>query len=86
MCGLDIDDHDDITRVRRKKRKRDRKKRRIKKYGDDESSADELMEFQTSNKWQGLHSGGKSWFLSTDGYSCAWNSVWFSSFPFIFHQ
>ncbi|KAJ6835481.1 uncharacterized protein M6B38_331970 [Iris pallida] len=66
----DVDKHD-LARGYHRKRKRDRKKR-MKKYVHDDSSVDELVEFETLNGWQGLQSG-RSWLLSTDGYSCAWN-------------
>lgn len=58
-----------------KKRKTDRKKRRRKKYDHAVSSADELVEFEMFDGQQSLQSGGTSWFLSTDGFSCTWNTV-----------
>ncbi|THU59598.1 hypothetical protein C4D60_Mb07t03780 [Musa balbisiana] len=56
----------------KKKCRRDRKKRR-KKYHRDGNSPDEI-EIEQTNAWQGLQAG-RSWFLSTDGFSCAWNIV-----------
>lgn len=73
--GFDSDSDDrDSTRGGYKKRKRERRKRR-KKYGKDESSLDELVEFESSNGWQSLQLGGRRWLLSTDGFSCAWDMV-----------
>lgn len=75
--GLSSDsDGEDLPRKSRyKKRKKDRKKRRRKKYDHVDNSADELVEFETLDGRQGLQSGGSSWFLSTDGFSCAWNTA-----------
>ncbi|ONK72383.1 uncharacterized protein A4U43_C04F18840 [Asparagus officinalis] len=58
-----------------KKRKRDRKKKRRKRYASEDNKAEELVEFEMFGGWQGLQSGGSSWFLSTDGFSCAWNTA-----------
>ncbi|XP_026660061.2 LOW QUALITY PROTEIN: uncharacterized protein LOC103706052 [Phoenix dactylifera] len=72
--GFDSDGGDmDSSRGGHKKRRRERKKR--KKYGKDESILDELVEFEPSNGWLGLHLGGRRWLLSTDGFSCVWNMV-----------
>lgn len=74
----DLDDEGLIQR-RRKKKMKTRKRR--KKYDHDDGSGDELWKFERSSGWQGLQSGGGSWLLSTDGYSCSWNNV--SSFALI---
>ncbi|WOK96499.1 hypothetical protein Cni_G05206 [Canna indica] len=69
--GCDLDsDVEDWASSSKKKRKRDRKKRR-KRYRCDESS-DEIMDIEMYNGRQGLDSS-RSWFLSTDGFSSAWN-------------
>lgn len=68
----DVDDGGSI-RHRRKKKMKTSKKR--KKYDHDDSSGDELWKVERSSGWQDLKSGGGSWLLSTDGYSCSWSSA-----------
>lgn len=71
--GFGLDD-ESSTRHERKKKVKPSKRRR-KKYDRDDSSVDEQWAFEASNGWQDLKSGGGNWLLSTDGYSCSWNSA-----------
>lgn len=65
-------DDDDLDRRRQGRRKRE-KKRRKKKHNHAMKIADELLEFEPSNSLQDWNSRGRSWRLTTDNYSCAWN-------------
>ncbi|XP_073000426.1 uncharacterized protein [Typha latifolia] len=65
-------DNEGLTRSIHRKRKRDRKKKR-KKYDHDEGGPDQLVDFESSNGSRGLQPRGRSWRLSTDGFSSVWN-------------
>ncbi|KAK8947057.1 hypothetical protein KSP39_PZI006626 [Platanthera zijinensis] len=69
--GSEIDE--DLDRLRHYSRKRD-KKRKKKKYNRDNLNADELLEFEPSSSLEDWKLGGRSWRLSTDNYSSAWNA------------
>lgn len=64
------------VRVKKKKKKKqkDRKKRR-RTYDCDVSNDDELLDFDSDIQKSDFLSNNKSWLLSTDEYSSAWNSV-----------
>ncbi|KAK8961020.1 hypothetical protein KSP40_PGU013748 [Platanthera guangdongensis] len=69
--GSEIDE--DLDRWRHYSRKRD-KKRKTKKYNRANLNADELLEFKPSSSLEDWKLGGRSWRLSTDNYSSAWNA------------
>ncbi|KAJ3678174.1 hypothetical protein LUZ60_001977 [Juncus effusus] len=74
FVGSDDSDSERFERKSRKKRKKNKKKRRKKsefEFEFDEQNDDELFEFESSNR--GLESKSTSWYLSTDGFSNAWN-------------
>lgn len=70
--GSEIDEN--LDRRRRYSRKRD-KKRKKKKYNHANENADELLEFEPSNSSEDWKLGGRSWRLSTDNCSSAWNAA-----------
>ncbi|XP_020676373.1 uncharacterized protein LOC110095261 isoform X1 [Dendrobium catenatum] len=71
--GSEIDDEDFDRRSHNRRRKE--KKRRKKKQNHANESADELLEFEPLNSLHDCKSGGRSWLLSTNNYSCAWNAA-----------
>lgn len=71
--GSEIDDVD-LDRLRHNRRKKD-KKRRKKKHNQANENADEILEFEPSNSLHDWKSGGRSWLLTTNNYSCAWNAA-----------
>ncbi|PKA59286.1 hypothetical protein AXF42_Ash001380 [Apostasia shenzhenica] len=74
-----VQDHgselDEVLYLRHnKKRKRD-KKRMKKKNNHKDENADEILVFDSSKGLHDWKSGDRSWLLSTDDFSCAWNAV-----------
>lgn len=69
FVSSDDSDAETIERKSRKRRKRDRKKKRkVYEFDFVKEKDDQSLEFE-------FQSGARSWFLSTDGFSCAWNMV-----------
>ncbi|MED6206245.1 hypothetical protein PIB30_024836 [Stylosanthes scabra] len=68
-------DHSPSVRLKRKKKQETRKKRR-RKYDGDNCDDDELMNFDYTSQELDFLQNTRSWFLSTDGYTSAWNSVY----------
>jgi hypothetical protein len=61
-------------RVKKKKKQKAKRKRR-RAYDSDDGNDDELLDFDFASQKLDYLSNTKSWLLSTDKYSSAWNSV-----------
>lgn len=61
-------------KVKKKKKQKARKKRR-RTYDSDDGNDDELLDFDYGTQNLDYLANSKSWLLSTDKYSSAWNSV-----------
>jgi hypothetical protein len=62
-------------RVKKKKKQKAKRKRRRAYDSDDGNDDDELLDFDFASQKLDYLSNTKSWLLSTDKYSSAWNSV-----------